>query len=53
MRAIAAGADLALVTGAGQLDAVVDELVAASSDGRLPAARADEALARVLATKGC
>ena len=53
VRAIAAGADLALVTGAGQLGAVVDALVAASSDGRLPAARVNEALGRVLATKGC
>ena len=52
VRAIAAGADLALVTGADQLGAVVDALVAASSDGRLPAARVNEALGRVLATKG-
>ncbi len=53
VRALAAGADLALVTGADQLGAVLDELVAASSDGRLPAARVNEALGRVLASKGC
>jgi beta-N-acetylhexosaminidase len=51
-RALAAGADVALVARSDQLDAILDGLERAIADGTLPRSRADEALRHVLAAKG-
>ncbi|HEV2068586.1 MAG TPA: glycoside hydrolase family 3 N-terminal domain-containing protein [Acidimicrobiales bacterium] len=50
--ALAAGADLVLATPGDQAAAMRDAVVAAVADGRLPEARLDEAVARVLALRG-
>jgi beta-N-acetylhexosaminidase len=50
--AIAAGADVALVTGWDLTDDITDRLEAAASSGRLDPARVDEAAGRVLRLKG-
>ena len=51
VRAIAAGADVAIYTNTDQTDQVLAALVAAVSDGTLPESRLDDAVARVLRTK--
>jgi beta-N-acetylhexosaminidase len=51
-RAIAAGADVALLASSSQVDAILDRLEAAVGDGSLSKARVDAALAHVLAAKG-
>ena len=50
--ALAAGADLVLTNQGDQAAAMRDAIVAAVADGRLPAARLDEAVARVLVLRG-
>ena len=50
--ALAAGADLVLATPGDQAAAMRDAVVAAVGDGRLPEARLDEAVGRVLALRG-
>ncbi|MBW3548321.1 MAG: hypothetical protein KY452_09350 [Actinobacteria bacterium] len=50
--ALAAGADLVLATPGDQAAAMRAAVVAAVADGRLPEARLDEAVARVLALRG-
>lgn len=52
-RALAAGADLILLSQPTDVDAVLDRLVDAVDKGRIPARRADSALARVAAAAGC
>ncbi len=49
--ALAAGADIALWSSGGRVTEVLDRLERAVSSGELPAARADQALRRVLAAK--
>lgn len=51
-RALAAGADVALVASPDRLDAILDGLERAVADGSLPQARATEALRHVLVAKG-
>ena len=53
IRAIAAGADVALIKRLPDPDALLTAMEAAVGDGRLPPARVDDALARVLLRKGC
>ena len=50
--ALAAGADLVLVNQGDQARAMRDAIVAAVADGRLPEARLDQAVSRVLALRG-
>jgi beta-N-acetylhexosaminidase len=50
--ALIAGADLVLATPGDKVAAMRDAVVAAVADGRLPEARLDEAVARVLALRG-
>lgn len=50
--ALTAGADLVLATPGDQAAAMRDAVVAAVADGRLPEARLDEAVGRVLALRG-
>jgi beta-N-acetylhexosaminidase len=50
--AVAAGADLALATDGSHARAMRDALVAAVHAGRLPEARLDEAVTRVLRLRG-
>jgi beta-N-acetylhexosaminidase len=52
-RALAAGADLILLSQPTDVEAVLDRLVDAVDKGRIPARRADSALARVAAAAGC
>jgi beta-N-acetylhexosaminidase len=50
--ALAAGADLVLATPGDKVGAMRDAIVAAVADGRLPEARLNEAVGRVLALRG-
>ena len=50
--ALSAGADLVLATPGNQVVAMRDAVVAAVADGRLPEARLDEAVTRVLVLRG-
>jgi beta-N-acetylhexosaminidase len=50
--ALAAGADLVLATPGDEVTAMRDAVVAGVGDGRLPEARLDEAVGRVLALRG-
>lgn len=52
-RALAAGADLILLSQPTDVEAVLDRLVDAVDKGRVPARRVDSALARVAAAAGC
>ena len=52
VRAVLAGADLALATDGSQARAMRDELVSAVRVGRLPESRLDEAVTRVLRLRG-
>ena len=52
-RALAAGADMALLAGPMPLDRLLDDLTVDVVSGRLPRARVAEAATRVLAAKGC
>lgn len=52
VKALRAGADAVLATNGRQTRAMVNAIVAAVEDGRLPEARLDEAVARVLTLKG-
>lgn len=51
-RAIAAGADIALLSGTDVVEAAHDRLVDAIDTGRIPAAQVEESVRRVLALKG-
>ncbi|WP_236792435.1 glycoside hydrolase family 3 N-terminal domain-containing protein [Amycolatopsis sp. GM8] len=51
LHALLAGADQALWSSGGSVDAVLDRLEAALASGELPAARVDEALHRILTAK--
>jgi beta-N-acetylhexosaminidase len=50
--ALAAGADIVLATPGEEATAMVDAVVAAVDDGRLPESRLDQAVGRVLALRG-
>ncbi len=50
--ALAAGADIVLATPGAQAASMIDAVVAAVGQGRLPEARLDEAVGRVLALRG-
>lgn len=52
LTALAAGADIALWSAGDRVDEVLDVLEQGLTSGRLPAARVDEALGRVLRVKG-